>query len=259
MPRFYHSINDEVDVATKWWSDYPTQRYTELAKAQNCYDSLIKGVWSKPSRLVRSASYTNMTYIKETQHDYPIKRSTSVSSLAPSLALPQYCRQAERIVHTTPVYKPFIYDWYSTAYANSRFIDTQRELHRPLKRDPGPDRYKSLKFEEPLKRSSYVPYFTLNTKRIYNDERMTPTKSYLHGSQRYMDRYVSSRLHADDYAQRFAYSAYEWRKPQDHAFNRNFMYGERVYIPHARSNPHSYNDAQALRKLYKTTSRFRFA
>lgn len=25
MPRFYHSVNDEVEVATKWWSDYPTQ------------------------------------------------------------------------------------------------------------------------------------------------------------------------------------------------------------------------------------------
>jgi hypothetical protein len=258
MPR-YHSVNDDVHVATKWWSDYPTQRYTELARAQNIFSSLINDVWSKPKRLVRSASYTNMTYIKETQHDYPIKRSPSVSSLAPSLSLPLYCRQAERIVHTTPVYKPFIYDWYSTAYSNSRFIDTKREMMRPLKRDPAPDRYKTLKFEEPMKRSSYVPYFTNQTKRIYNDERMAPTKSYLHGSQRYLDKYVSSRIKADDYAQRFAYSAYEWRKPQDHAFNRHFMYGERVYVPHARSNPHSYNDAAALRKLYKTTSRFRFA
>jgi len=255
----YRSMADEVNVATKWWSDYPTQRYTDMAKAQSCYNSLISDVWSKPKRLVRSASYTNMTYIKETQHDYPIKRSPSVSSLAPSLALPLYCRQAERIVHTQAVYKPFIYDWYSKAYSNSRFVDTQRELLRPLKRDPGPDRYKALKFEEPLKRSSYVPYFTMQTKRIYNDERMAPTKSYLHGSQRYLDKYVSARLKADDYAQRFAYSAYEWRKPQDHAFNRNFMYGSSVYIPHARSNPHSYNDAQALRKLYKTTGRFRFA
>jgi len=24
MPR-YHSIHDDVEVATKWWSDYPTQ------------------------------------------------------------------------------------------------------------------------------------------------------------------------------------------------------------------------------------------
>lgn len=37
------------------------------------------------------------------------------------------------------------------------------------------------------------------------------------------------------------------------------MYGERVTIPHAPRNPHSYYDSQALRKLYITTGRFRFA
>ncbi|OZC07397.1 hypothetical protein X798_05625 [Onchocerca flexuosa] len=37
------------------------------------------------------------------------------------------------------------------------------------------------------------------------------------------------------------------------------MYGEGVYMPHAPRIPHSYNDAQALRKLYITTGRFRFS
>lgn len=259
MPRHYHSVHDDVEVATKWWSDYPTQKYTDMARAQNCFSNLIGEVWSKPKRLVRSASYTNLTYYKEAQHDYPIKRSPSVSSLAPSLALPQYYRQAERIVHTERVYKPFMYDWYNKAYSQSRYLDTQREIMRPLKRDPAPDRYKKLKFEEFTPRSSWIPYYSNQTRRIYNDERAAPMKSYLHGSQQYLDRYVSSRLKADDYGQRFAYSAYEWRKPQDHAFNRNFMYGERVYVPHARSNPHSYTSGSALRKLYKTTGRFRFA
>ena len=244
----YHSIDDDVQVATKWWSDYPTQKYTDLAKAQTCFSSLINEVWSKPKRLGRSASYTNLTYYKEAQHDYPIKRSPSVSSLAPSLALPIYHRQAERIVHTAPIYKPFINNWYNNAYSTSRFVDTQREIQRPR-----------LKLFEPLKYSSYVPYYSNQTARIFNEERLIPYKSYLLGSQRYLDKYVSARTRADDFAQRFSYSAYEWRKPQDHSFNRNFMYGERVYVPHARGNPHSYNDAQALRKLYKTTGRFRFA
>uniref|UniRef100_A0A915CXH9 Uncharacterized protein n=1 Tax=Ditylenchus dipsaci TaxID=166011 RepID=A0A915CXH9_9BILA len=195
----------------------------------------------------------------ETQHDYPIKRSTSVSSLAPSLGLlPIYHRQAERIVHTTPVYKPLMYDWYNTAYSTSRYVDTQREMLRP---SPKPHVPRSYSCYEPTPRASHVPYYTLNTKRIFHEERAQPYKSYLRGSQNYLDKYVSSRTKADDFAQRFAYSAYEWRKPQDHAFNRHFMYGEKVFVPHARSNPHSYNDgpAQALRKLYKTTGRFRFA
>jgi hypothetical protein len=244
----YSSVDDDVRAATKWWNDYPTQKYTDLAKAQTTYSSLIGDIWSKPKRLVRSASYTNLTYIREAQHDYPIKKSLSVSSLAPSLALPIHLRQAERIVHTAPVYKPFIYNWYTGAYSTSRYVDTHREIERPIRREPVPHKY-----------SSYVPYFTAQTKRIYYEERAQPYKSYLRGSQNYLDKYVSQRIRSDDFANRFAYSAYEWRKPQDHAFNRHFMYGERVHVPYAPALPHSYGDASALRRLYKTTGRFRFA
>ncbi|KAI1725133.1 29kDa protein from Anisakis simplex [Ditylenchus destructor] len=255
MPR-YSSIGDDVDVTTKWWSDYPTQKYTNLAKAQSCFDSLIGNIWSKPKRLCRSASYTNLTYIKEAQHDYPIKRSPSVSSLAPSLALPIHHRQAERIVHTAPVYKPFIYDWYNNAYSTSRFVDTQRELLRP-----GPKLHETRPYRcyEPTPRASHVPYYTFQTKRLFFEERAQPYKSYLRGSQNYLDKYVSQRTKSDDFANRFVHSAYEWHKPHDHAFNRHFMYGEKVYVPHAPSTPHSYNNAQPLRKIYKTTGRFRFA
>ncbi|KIH62080.1 hypothetical protein ANCDUO_07636 [Ancylostoma duodenale] len=56
------------------------------------YDNYITDVWIKPKQLARSASFTNLTYVKETIHDYPIRKSDSVSTLAPSLALPQYCR-----------------------------------------------------------------------------------------------------------------------------------------------------------------------
>ena len=44
-----------------------------MARAQKTFSNLIGDVWSKPKRLVRSASYTNLTYYKEAQHDYPIK------------------------------------------------------------------------------------------------------------------------------------------------------------------------------------------
>jgi len=44
-----------------------------MARAQNTFNNIIGEVWSKPKRLVRSASYTNLTYYKEAQHDYPIK------------------------------------------------------------------------------------------------------------------------------------------------------------------------------------------
>ena len=113
---------DEIDLASKWWTDYPTGKYTDYARAQDTFSSMIDNVWSKPKRLGRSASYTNLTYVREAQHDYPIKRSPSVSSLAPSLALPQYYREAERIVHTTPVYKPYINEWYNKAYSTARYI-----------------------------------------------------------------------------------------------------------------------------------------
>ena len=74
-----------------------------------------------------------------------------------------------------------------------------------------------------------------------------------------MNKYVSARVKADDYAQRFVHSAYDWHKTQDHMFNRHFMAGSSVHVPYAPSTPHSYTDGQALRRLYKTTGRFRFA
>jgi hypothetical protein len=49
-----------------------------LARAQNSFSNLIGDIWSKPKRLVRSASYTNLTYYKEAQHDYPIKANYCV-------------------------------------------------------------------------------------------------------------------------------------------------------------------------------------
>lgn len=241
------STADDVDTATKWWNDYAPNKYIDLAKPESTFQTYLSNVWSRPKQLARSASYTNLTYIREAQHDYPIRRSTSVSSLAPSLALPQHYRQAERVVHTIPLYKPQISNWYNTAYSKARWIDTHETVSKPLRVPP----------HVPLEYSSYVPYYSFQTRRIFFNQRIQP--SYIVGSQRYLDKYVSARLKADDFAQQYAYTAYDWRHPQDHAFNRHFMYGEGVYIPHAPRIPHSYNDAQALRRLYTTTGRFRFA
>uniref|UniRef100_A0A915PY25 29kDa protein from Anisakis simplex n=1 Tax=Setaria digitata TaxID=48799 RepID=A0A915PY25_9BILA len=247
---------DEVDTTMKWWNDYPTsfdlycyRRYVNLTRPEATFQNYMSNVWSKPKQLARSASYTNLTFIKEAEHDFPIRRSTSVSSLAPSLALPQHYRQAERFINSTPVYQPKVYNWYNNAYSKARWIDTHETIAKPLRKPTF----------DPLPYSSYVPYYTFQTKRIFFNERAEPLKSYIGESQKYLDRYVSARLKADDFAQQYAYTSYDWRYPQDHAFNRHFMYGEGVYIPHASRIPHSYNNAQALRKLYVTTGRFRFA
>ncbi|PAV55824.1 hypothetical protein WR25_21533 [Diploscapter pachys] len=239
---------DDVDAATKWWQDYPRTNYVERAKAQDLYDGYISSVWTKPKQIARSASYTNLTYIKDAVHDYPIKRSDSISSLAPSLALPQYCREAQRIVHTTPVYKPSVHNWYNSNYSVARYNDTHNEINKP---------YKPI-LHYIHESSSHVPYYTFQTKRIFFDERQRNNCSYLKESQKYLDRYVGARLKADDYANRFAYSAYEWRKPQDHSFNRHFMYDQGVSVSTPTGNPVSFYDKQAMRRLYKLTGRFYF-
>nr|CDJ87831.1 unnamed protein product [Haemonchus contortus] len=250
---------DDVDHETKWWKEYPRTQYVERARAQNMYNNYITDIWVKPKQLARSASFTNLTYIKEAVHDYPIKRSDTVSSLAPSLALPQYCREAQRIVHTVPVYKPHVHNWYNNSYSEARWRDTHDIVNRPYR--------PSINYMTPL--SSHVPYYTFQTRRIFFDEKMRNNASYLRESQKYLDRYVGARLKADDYANRFAYSAYEWRKPQDHAFNRHFMYDQGVSaLCHLRpdqvtaftptGNPVSFYDKQALRRLYKMTGRFYF-
>jgi hypothetical protein len=220
--------NDNIEQATRWWSDYPNRYIDDLRK------------------LMRSASYTNLTYIREAQHDYPIKRSPSISSLAPSLALPYHYRNAERIVHTVPVYKPKTYDWFSLAYSPARYYDTHEAIRRPLKKIHD-------SFDH---NSSHVPYYTLQTKRIFFEQRCQP--SYLRGSQHYLDRYVSARIKADDYAQRFVHTAYDWRHASEHKFNRHFMLGSSVSVPIATSLPHSYIDSQAMRRMYKLTGRYYF-
>ncbi|MFH4981230.1 hypothetical protein AB6A40_007939 [Gnathostoma spinigerum] len=238
---------DDLDTATKWWDSYPKRHYTDRTRPVNTFGTYLSNVWSKPKCLARSASFTNLTYIKDTIHDYPIRKSASVSSLAPSLALPQHYREAEKFIPSATVYKPQTYDWYSKSYSRAKWMDLNDELSKPSRR------YKY----EPLKYSSHVPYYTFQTERIFFNERIQP--SYLRGSQNYLDRYVAARLKADDFAQHYTYTAYEWRKPQDHAFNRHFMYGERVFIPHALRMPHSYLEAASLRRLYLLSGRSIFA
>ncbi|EYB84836.1 hypothetical protein Y032_0309g2077 [Ancylostoma ceylanicum] len=239
---------DDVDHETKWWQEYPRTNYVERARAQNMYDNYITDVWVKPKQLARSASFTNLTYVKETIHDYPIRKSDSVSTLAPSLALPQYCREAQRIVHTVPVYKPHVHNWYNKSYSVARFKDTHDIINRPYR--------PAINYVSPM--SSHVPYYSFQTRRIFFDEKLRNSQPYLRESQKYLDRYVGARLKADDFANRFAYSAYEWRKPQDHAFNRHFMYDQGVTAFTPTGNPVSFYDKQALRRLYKMTGRFYF-
>ncbi|CCD67201.1 uncharacterized protein CELE_C46G7.2 [Caenorhabditis elegans] len=239
---------DDVDQDTKWWKEYPSKHYIERARPQNYYDEFVQNAWSKSKRLARAASFTNLTYIKDKDMDFPIRKSDSVSTLAPSLALPQYCREAQRIVHTVPVYKPTVHDWYNKSYSDARWRDTHREINKP---------YKPLDtYISPA--SSHVPYYSFQTKRIFFDEKARQLAPYLKESQRYMDRYVSSRLKADDYANRFAYTAYEWRKPQDHSFNREFMTTQGVFVATPTGIPHQHYDKFGMRRLYKRTGRFFF-
>ncbi|CAI4223499.1 unnamed protein product [Auanema sp. JU1783] len=239
---------DDVDQETKWWKEFPRTKYVERARAQPMYENYMSEIWSKPKRMARSASFTNLTYIKEAVHDFPIHKADSVSSLAPSLALPQHMREAERIVHTVPVYKPHVHNWYTNSYSQARFKDTHDVINKPYK--PAVNYVSEA--------SSHVPFYTFQTKRIFFNEKLNNQKSYLRQSQNYLDRYVGARLKADDYANRFAYSAYEWRKPQDHSFNRHFMYDHGVTVSTPTGNPVSFYDKQSLRRMYKLTGRFYF-
>ncbi|GMT23805.1 hypothetical protein PFISCL1PPCAC_15102 [Pristionchus fissidentatus] len=238
---------DDADMDTKWWGGYPRLQFVERARAQETYDNLVGDIWSKSKRTARSASLTNLTYIRDIPLEYPIPRAPSASSLAPSLALPQYYREAQRIVHTEKVYKPH-FDDYSKEYSVAKWRNTLRDVEKPYKPSP----YLSSDV------STHVPYYTFQTKRVFFDEKHRANRSYLRGSQLYLDKYVVARLKADDFANRFAYSAYEWRKPQDHAFNRHFMYNQGVEHPVATGIPHAFYDKLAMRRMYKLTGRFYF-
>jgi hypothetical protein len=219
------------------------RKYTDFARPQSTFSNYISDVYERPKKLMRSASYTNLTYIREAQHELPIKRAPSVSSLAPSLALPYHFRVPEKIVYTLPTYTPSSRDWYNKSYAPSRYADTLESLRRPLQ-----------KIHPSFEYSSHVPYYTMQTKRIFFEQRRQP--SYIAGSQHYLDKYVSARLKADDFAQRFVHTAYEARRSSDYKFNRHLMLGSQVSVPIASGNPRFYQDGQAIRRLHKLTGRF---
>ncbi|CAJ0568544.1 unnamed protein product, partial [Mesorhabditis spiculigera] len=239
---------EDADEKTKYWDDYPTRNYVDRARAQNAYSEFLGDVFQKPKALGRSASLVNLTYVRETPSEFPcLKRTSTYSSLAPSLSLPQYDREAQRIVHTEKVYKPHYSQWYNNAYSSARYGDTHRAVERP---------YRNVTADIP-RVQTHVPFFTFQAKRIFHDQREAWNRSYLHGSQAYLDRYVSSRLRADDFANRFAYSAYEWRKPSSDAFNRHPMYDHNVHVTFAPGIPNFY-EKQAMRRMYKATGRLYF-
>lgn len=85
MVRYGSRLVDTVSVTL---ISLLRRKYTDLAKAQTAFSNIIGEVWSKPKRMVRSASYTNLTYYKEAQHDYPIK----VYGICGNRASAPFCR-----------------------------------------------------------------------------------------------------------------------------------------------------------------------
>ncbi len=83
-----------------------------MARPQETYDQYVAGVFERPRKLRRSATYTNLTYIKESEHEKPIRRSPSVSKLAPSHALEYDYRVPRRYITSAPFYQPDIGNWY---------------------------------------------------------------------------------------------------------------------------------------------------
>ncbi|CAJ0570837.1 unnamed protein product, partial [Mesorhabditis spiculigera] len=223
----------DADEKTKYWDDYPTRNYVDRARAQNAYSEFLGDVFQKPKALGRSASLVNLTYVRETPSEFPcLKRTSTYSSLAPSLSLPQYDREAQRIVHTEKVYKPHYSQWYNNAYSSARYGDTHRAVERP---------YRNVTADIP-RVQTHVPFFTFQAKRIFHDQVGVLLDRWLYPPD--------SR--ADDFANRFAYSAYEWRKPSSDAFNRHPMYDHNVHVTFAPGIPNFY-EKQAMRRMYKAS------
>ncbi len=100
----------DVELATRWWSDYPRKTFSLLARPKDALQEFVTEAYQRPKRLVRSASSTSLTYIREADPGSgsfpPVRRSTSVSRLAPSHVLPYHDRVPIRYFESSRTYKP---------------------------------------------------------------------------------------------------------------------------------------------------------
>jgi len=210
-PIYMGAYEDELSSSTKWWQTYPLGKFNQFAKPRDTYSGYISTVFQAPRKMARSASCTNLTYIKEadvSEGTHRLRRAPSWSSLAPSHQLHQTDRVAERFLPTFRNYQPVTHGWLDRAYLPYKFVE-------------------SYTYREP-----YIPYsapFRRWTTPI-------DTKSYLRGSPEYMDKYVVDRTRFLDRAAHYSYRTYDQDVP-----NRRFLrycgLGSQVFVSHPMGLP----------------------
>lgn len=234
----------DVDMATRWWDDYPRKKFSLIARPKDSLEEFVTEAYSRPKKLMRSASSSNLTYYREADPGsgsfQPFRRSNSVSQLAPSHALCYSDRVPTRYFDTYRSYRPhsdFSGSWYNSAYAPQLYKETHREVNR----------------YHPRKTTSYSNYLQYYD-RINSKPRWTTPpsmQSYLRGSQRYMDNYVSHRTKSWDFALPLTYNSYEYHEPSTHRFNRHLLLGSQVFLSSPAGLPKRYGVNQGAWYPYR--------
>jgi len=193
--------------------------------------------FTKPRKLARSASATNLTYIREADvsETVGLKRSPSWSSLSPSHMLCYTDRTADRYVPVHRMYTPVMTEWYNRTYMPYRHRETIYPYGKNLHRDEEPLRpayYRSTRVELPFYRrpASYYP------------------KSYLQGSQDHLNKFCSRYLKNLDFQAPYIYR----NRDQDinHRWTRFAGLGSDVFVSTPVSLPH-FRPACHTQRLYK--------
>jgi len=219
---------DDISGSTKWWSSYPVGKFTQFAKAKDTFDGYISSVFQKPRKMARSASCTNLTYIKEadvSEGTRTLRKMPSWSTLSPSHQLYTQDRVAERYVPTFRNYQPVTHGWYDKSYLPYKFLESYTYRER------------------------YVPY-SVPFRRW-----TTPVdqKSYLRGQQEYMDRYVADRTRFLDKAAHYTYRTYDQDVP-NRRFLRYVGLGSNVFVSHPSGLP-KYRPASHEYKVFRVNER----
>ena len=64
-------IEIDVDIATRWWSDYPLRQYSRLARPQDMHREVISEAFRKPQKLARAVSASRFEGIKDIEFEFP--------------------------------------------------------------------------------------------------------------------------------------------------------------------------------------------
>jgi len=194
-------IETDIDIATRWWGDYPLNNYTRLARPVDLHNEFITEAFRKPKKLARSVSASRYEGFKDVPFDFPLHRSPSVSKLSPSHMLPPSDRNAVHYIDMYKAYEPRSYTpYYHQTLAPWKARELLAEVSRPSRRPSSTI--------TPIKKVSYLPEMQHKIESTFYNHLYRPA-SYMDVAAAHLTNRVGTQLRSVGYKLPLIYTSYD--------------------------------------------------